>query len=494
MVALLCRLATASPYPSPSPGIQTKMDRFPAEVLRNIFLEAISELYWYLDSQRYTNPRYLDVPEYINTPLRISHVCRSWRYTAISSRILWSYLLIEDDTIFSRSNIKALFDLWLERSNGAPLSYKFDLLRHGYSLRSMTDTILYLSNALLSQQHRWKDVEFLWTCGPFTFHQKTFPVQAFSMTNMPMLNSLSVQLFLPHHATIDLGRSSKLKKVAFVGNFSLSARKNALPHLSSKCLLEFDVSRDDAARESVRSCLELLEASPFLEEICIILKAFDVSGRRPLIPSETHSLTLPRLRLLRLTSINDESGTLLDRIHLPALEALAIDSQESSQDVLNLLSRSMPSLTFLSMEVSPGIDMPERDVIEILGLLPSLKDLRLNQVFLSPHFFRELAIDDSVGGSVLCPALETLSLNNIRYTEDEMAYPQALTAMLESRARNMASFGKIRFRYIEKGMDVSLLKEFPTTEWKKMLEERTIIISPSDFIPSIPFNGPLWSW
>ena len=52
------------------------MDKNPADVLLEVFLEANLELYQYLDEPGCTDPDELLIREYSDRPLRLTHVCR----------------------------------------------------------------------------------------------------------------------------------------------------------------------------------------------------------------------------------------------------------------------------------------------------------------------------------------------------------------------------------------------------------------------------------
>ncbi|KAG9088050.1 hypothetical protein FRC07_012673, partial [Ceratobasidium sp. 392] len=58
----------------------------------------------------------------------ISSVCTRWRELAIGTRSLWSHIWMDEDFVSQESNeyVRRLIELRLNRSNGAPLSLRFE--------------------------------------------------------------------------------------------------------------------------------------------------------------------------------------------------------------------------------------------------------------------------------------------------------------------------------------------------------------------------------
>ncbi|KAG8712607.1 hypothetical protein FRC09_019673 [Ceratobasidium sp. 395] len=58
----------------------------------------------------------------------IPSVCTRWRELAISTRALWSRIYMDEDFVSNASNIgfRQWLELWLDRSDGAPLSLRFE--------------------------------------------------------------------------------------------------------------------------------------------------------------------------------------------------------------------------------------------------------------------------------------------------------------------------------------------------------------------------------
>ncbi|OCB86643.1 hypothetical protein A7U60_g6322 [Sanghuangporus baumii] len=92
---------------------ESAMDRLPFEILSDIFLRAILH-HFDLKSAPAS-------AEFINGPLRISHVCRIWREIAVNDGRLWSHLTLGGWTGYRREIRKPIFDTWLARSKEAHL-------------------------------------------------------------------------------------------------------------------------------------------------------------------------------------------------------------------------------------------------------------------------------------------------------------------------------------------------------------------------------------
>ena len=455
------------------------MDKVPAEILRKIFLETILELYEYLDEPGYTDPDELPTREYIDRPLCLTHVCRLWREVAISFSTLWSYFLIERDAISRRRHFRSLFDMWLERSKGAPLSYKFDI--------ALGATAVYVAKALLSQQHRWADVEFCWPGEVWADALENYPDRNFDMTNMPVLNSLFVYCKFPLHFKIDLSQSARLRKLTLSGDFDLVGKKDALPLLTSKANLCF--SRGKSANDAAHSCLNFLEAACSLEELHV---RFEWGPRKSKFAPGTSKrmVTAPRLRKLMVDSDIGESRTFLDSVTLPSLKVLQYSTFWSDEPILPFIKRSLPPLTFLSLSSVERV-LEEEPIIEALRLLPTLEDLRLLHTSISTRFFRALMVDSTEEGKAktLCPKLHTLYLRKPQFSEDATAWGHAFLDMLESRQQIMDYFDEVGLSMRQNAwVDVASLRKLSAEDWKEVSNSGRLFVTPYKELRDAPFT------
>ncbi|KAL5499185.1 hypothetical protein ACEPAH_1703 [Sanghuangporus vaninii] len=391
------------------------MDRLPFEILSDIFLGTILH---HLDLKSAPASA-----EFINAPLRISHVCRIWREVAVNDGRLWSHLTLGGWTGHQHKIRKPIFDTWLARSKEAPLNYRIMLNIPVQDYNEFDDIV----NQLVSQQHRWRDVQFGWfdicrSGGKNEFH----------LTNMPLLTSMSLDFRYPVHITIDFGQCLQLTAINIRGSFDLLPIQRPLQLLTQPCKLTF--TGECLKKSAIVSCLNFLKAAIFLEEFTIY---FDEVPSLPTLSSNDNSQFASGLRCLKL---NYARG-ILDNVNLPSLEVLSCGSYAEARDgseiLVDFFRRSRPPLTYLSLKGDSG---HEDIVIPILRMLPTLRHLDLFDVHVSTRFYRELTATNCI----VCPVLEAFRFTHLRHLEDEVVCADALIAMLKSRARIMDSFKTVQ--------------------------------------------------
>ncbi|KAL5522550.1 hypothetical protein ACEPAG_8566 [Sanghuangporus baumii] len=347
------------------------MNRLPFEILSDVFLMAIL--------------RHLDFKsapasaEFINAPLRIYHVCRLWREVALNNGQLWSHLTLGGWAGYQIKIRKPMFDTWFARSGEAPLNYRINLNTSVQDYNEFDGIV----NQLVSQQHRWRDVQFGWfnICLSEDNHE-------FHLTNMPLLTSMSLDIGYPLHTTIDFGHSSQLTAVNIRGDFDLLPIQRPLQLLTLPCKLTF--TGECLKRNAIVSCLNFLKAAILLEELTIY---FDKVPYLPTSPSNDNCQFAVGPRCLKL---NYARG-ILDNVNIPSLEVLSCDSypkvKDGSEVFVDFFRRSRPPLTYLSLKRDSG---HEDIAIPILQMLPTLIHLELFDVYVSTRFYRKLTITDRV--------------------------------------------------------------------------------------------------
>ncbi|KAL5521108.1 hypothetical protein ACEPAG_9030 [Sanghuangporus baumii] len=125
------------------------MDTLPPEVLCQIFLKSLP--------YRPLSGLHASYQASISAPICISHVCRSWRSTSLSYGKLWSCLRIKYNTNINqnrRKMLKEIFDTWLSRTNGSPISYVFVCSLNGDADKEDHRRAEYMTATLLSCQHQ----------------------------------------------------------------------------------------------------------------------------------------------------------------------------------------------------------------------------------------------------------------------------------------------------------------------------------------------------
>ncbi|KAL5483488.1 hypothetical protein ACEPAI_8720 [Sanghuangporus weigelae] len=403
------------------------MDTLPAEIICDIFLKS-------LPSSRSKDRSFQTAS--ISAPLWISHVCRDWRAMALSLGELWSFLCInynKDVDNLQMSKLVEIFDTWLSRTNNVPLNYTFICKVDGVKDAKTRRGAKHIIKTLLSEQRRWKDVEFDWGGVKIS--------QVLKMTNMPMLTSLSILTDPPPSVEIRLARSPRLRRLRVDGDFDLEVG-DEVPSL----LLEaISISPGPGVWliESIDYCLSLLRRTPFLRELdaIFIFPSF--------IPRNNgHPILLQELRAMN-TVVFDASMAFFDILTLPSLKALRYTQRglaHTGDMLLSLVQRSRPPLTWLSL----GEHTVDPDqLVSVLRLLPSLRHLRCNRVPVSRSVFLLLSIvsnssEANAGDRIICPLLETLHLQTSGLLEDREETFEALAEMLRSRAKIQESFRTIR--------------------------------------------------
>ncbi|KAL5483470.1 hypothetical protein ACEPAI_8701 [Sanghuangporus weigelae] len=308
-----------------------------------------------------------------------------------------------------RRMVVDILNTWLSRSNCYPISYVFlcslDEKKDDVEDHRRTE---YMIKTLLSQQYRWKDVNFTW------FNEKNFDeFPGLDVTNMPMLTSLFFYV-LSMHATISLAQSSRLKRLDVRGSFDLSIAGEPLCMLN-RCEFTFLSAFGFTGDRAVRISLNVLKNAPFLTRF--------VAYFSPQMALSNRLDDHPRLLLRSLRALKLEHGeapaAIVDNVTLPGRRPLR----------------------------SAGED----EIFEILRLLPYLKTLRYSNTIVSKRFFRELAMGIGEIGEntssverATCPNLEILRLHNLFPLDSVSECIEALILMMRARTRIQKSFENIR--------------------------------------------------
>ncbi|OCB91225.1 hypothetical protein A7U60_g1512 [Sanghuangporus baumii] len=455
------------------------MSKFPPEILSHIFSEAVPGE----DSDCHF------LQECIKIPLRISQVCRVWRDVAVSDGRLWSYLFINVNTLRLYKHAKVLFDIWLERSNGAALDYSLDFMfQKHHANQGIVEVAMDMIKTLVAQQHRWRSIEILWS-PPREYVGNALELY---LTNMPKLTSLDLEIAQPMCFSIDFSKSLQLRVVRLSGDIELESCDETLPLLRSPSTLTFQRGSLTFKRACLRngaicSYLNFMEAAPFLEELHIIFDGYVELSYPVLRSKHENPVLVPGLRRLSITHNYNpifirHQHLFLDYVTLPSLDALQFSSEFRDDALVNFVKRSLPPLTYLAIDC---VDVREDAVIESLRLLPTLTEFRYLCQFVSARFLRELTVADHT--NLICPALETLYLRRIKTLGYEPLCTGALISMLESRAQISESFQTIKFIEGESHneYDVSALRD--AFERHLLIRADGISVSPSAETPRYPF-------
>ncbi|KAL5483507.1 hypothetical protein ACEPAI_8739 [Sanghuangporus weigelae] len=440
------------------------MYRIPHDVLSDIFL----------DAPLTQGDDELARGGWIDTPRK--YAASGARSLFLPEEVLWSQFFIGGSGVgvSRRKDLKSLVDTYLARTNGAPIccNVVFQYSR-GFNLRGLEGLegsealVVHIIKKLIQHQHQWDDVRFFWTGVPFPDD-----TPAIHLVNMPALTSLRLCITYSDmvHTSIDFRRSSKLKKVIIEADFffDMLPAEEPIRSLTLPSRLHFR----DKSQDVIRSCLNFLSAAPFLKHVTI-----DYSGPDTSTPTSSDAFIVHGLR--RLSSYCP-TRQLFDKLILPYLEALQYLAARGCEPSVNFFIRSSPPLVHLDISVE---GMQEDSLIEILRLVPTLRDLRYNYAAVSSRLFRELQVAPMKDDRIICPVLEILVLRKFNCLGNFTECIVSLICMLESRAQIMDSFEFLRLYLLQFfKIDVSALNTVSMSQWQK-LEGGQITISPNIILP-----------
>ncbi|KAL5504907.1 hypothetical protein ACEPAH_7570 [Sanghuangporus vaninii] len=353
-----------------------------------------------------------------------------------------------------------IFDTWLLRTDGCPLNYRLIIEDVTFSNEPLYRAANHMILALLSQQHRWRNVEFRWD------DRLTWDFSDLVVNNMPLLSSLSLSLPFDCYepaSEVDISLSSELRDLRLGGFFRLNGCGDSIHRHMSSCRLVFTVP---ARNLDSHMFWKLLRTAPRIEHFC----AIGVVMGAALLPN-AYLLLLCDLRTLQL-ELHRASFFLLDKLTLPALKALKLDRGINIEAgiFLNFVRRLIPTLTCLHLQ---WCRKDEAALLTALRFLPALKRLHLGDVDAEMRVFEALTVSDmskdspehaDAKGLILCPALQCLSFRNCSVHDDLSTFMRAVNAMLTSRWKLTDSFTRVRFRDADIKEDLPLIPGQQTYE------------------------------
>ncbi|KAJ7129209.1 hypothetical protein C8R44DRAFT_555678, partial [Mycena epipterygia] len=240
-------------------------------------------------------------------PMLLSHVCRTWRHTAISNPALWAKIALEIDDEPSVD----LFKIWVSRIGGCPFSLKLDMewdLGQDSHSAIFKDAFAEASRGMQSLELSIdvENVEALNTaCTNWSF---------------PSLHKFSICLpDAADYALCDLEEPSiEFTNVPLLREVSLIDTPPSFISLPWHQLTKFTGEVD-----FIGDCLQVLRLSPNLTECAFTAHLLNVVPPSPVIHSNLQSLTLQ-------AAYSDPlhegicSLDILQFVTLPALQALKL--------------------------------------------------------------------------------------------------------------------------------------------------------------------------
>ncbi|KAL5483445.1 hypothetical protein ACEPAI_8676 [Sanghuangporus weigelae] len=376
-----------------------------------------------------------------------------------------------------------IFDTWLLRTNGCPLNYRLIVGEATHMNEPLYCAAKHMILVLLSQQHRWRNVEFSWNT------ETTWDFPDLVVNNMPLVSSLSLTLPCARYepaADVDISLSSELRDLRLGGFFRLNGCGDSLHRHMSSCHLVFV---DPTRILDGNMFWKLLRTAPRVEHLCAVGIVMDAAP----LPN-AYPLLLCDLRTLQL-ELHRASFFLLDILTLPALKELKLDRSINVEagTFLNFVRRSMPTLTCLHLQ---WCREDEAALLTALRFLPALKILHLGNVDAEMRIFEALTVPDMSKDSpehadakdiILCPALQCLSFRNRSIRDDPSTFMRAVNMMLTSRWKLTDSFTRVRFHNADIKKDLPLAPGQQTYERvANGLQTQQTIIAESDEPPPFP--------
>jgi hypothetical protein len=334
-------------------------------------------------------------------PVVVSHVCSSWRRSAMTPRV-WSYVYIDGDNPDAVGRTK----FWLSRAKEAPLHLSFvitwrsplshlssnlDLLaRHA----SQWVTITLQSDTVLQA---W---ELLRQCAFATPKLREIKAALESAIRPAFSDELEDMFSLEEVFSVERAphlRSMELACICLPQGITLPSQLTSLTLDFSGCL--------DQQANSASLLLGVIQSLPLLRRLSI---SFPFLSSQPFIPeTDMHKMAIvPELTSLTFHGPTDLSG-FLEHLSAPKLRQLYIRSNEAANlqqfplapTLIQFLQGSQANVETLELH---DVDLAPEHFLPCFSLLPHLRELRLHDSSISDPMVE--MIDQ------LCPLLTHIDL------------------------------------------------------------------------------------
>ncbi|KAF7337875.1 F-box domain-containing protein [Mycena venus] len=411
-------------YPSPAQNILVKdsdgrlrLTRFtrrdstlPSEILTLIFIQCLPD-------------EDFVIPSPTTAPFLLCAVCHRWRQITLSTRILWSSLALRPICMLNRTpydrddfnqmrllrghnalsfdcpelsdtegaDAVELYDTWLSRARGAPLSLRVAEDQEVYGAPDWyLSAKASLIKSLVTLSEQWRNLELDL---PEEDLFPSLPVKG----KYPLLEKLSLTIssdYLRH--SISFCDAPKLREV-FLYPYD---RHIQLPWHQLTSLRIHDII---LYGHSAHFLLDILGRASNLVDASLGITVFELE---PLELPEA-AVLLPYLQSLHLTDEGDHGSlvTFLACLKAPSLKTLSVDDSESPTDIspfLSFVSQSAFQLHTLKLSRMPGTtDL----LIQCLKAIPSVVHLKLR-----PSQLDNTLLSQFTGHSDFLPKLESFHL------------------------------------------------------------------------------------
>ncbi|KAF7965925.1 hypothetical protein HWV62_14440 [Athelia sp. TMB] len=362
-------------------------------------------------------------------PLLVCQICSGWRQVALSTPQLWNHInvvlplarLAPASWVLQINQASFSSLVWLSRARASKLFISITSILSGESNLSSKmwfPAATALVARLLAQYGR--QIERLSLELPIPC---TLPLLR---SNCPSLKRLKILDYGAWYPTTDdalqhvestvplgVGVAEQLHDV-IITIPHLCVKRTRLPwaHLTH-ATIKYSIS--------LTSCLILLRTCQRLHTLRLHVEG-SMELSTGIGPAINHSI-----RELGVYGHPSESGaTILDAIEVPNLKKLIIGDDYDLGSLLSFLKRLRRPL--LSLSFKNILWMPEEELVLVLQLIPSLKELFSNSTFHN-HLLEMLTpVKDEDESTVLCPLLESVELRLQLSNEQVVDFIQARSA------------------------------------------------------------------
>ncbi|KAJ7812065.1 hypothetical protein B0H13DRAFT_2145129 [Mycena leptocephala] len=367
--------------------------RLPVDAVRAIFAACMSTT-----RNAVISPR--------DSPLLLCQICSAWRHLALSTPQLWAALHIVVPSGVSKANqLAETVTSWLSRSGVLPLP-----------LRRCIACLAAVAAFCL----RWKNIRI----STLTYYE----LNAFahiSVDDVPLLHTFSVGSSATMSGALSdeipsPWRSLSMLTTPSLRRVSISSGYHFLKLRLPWTQLTHLKIEDNASHLTLHTALTILQQCQGLETCELRISSNDTSGL------SLASVTLPHL--WHFAFANNERGwipdAMLEKLILPNLQSLKY-SRVYEFDRPPPFAAFAQQLQRLSLDLQ---GLSTRAVVEILHLMPLLRDLELHREPLlspegqgyrkaDPEFLEQFV--PRPGEAALCPQLRSLKVINFAAASDE---------------------------------------------------------------------------
>ncbi|EJD06943.1 uncharacterized protein FOMMEDRAFT_152281 [Fomitiporia mediterranea MF3/22] len=208
--------------------------------------------------------------------------------------------------------------------------------------------------------------------------------------------------------------------------------------------------------------LEIVKKAPYLEFLEVEFVSSKLAGPDDL---QLPATTLHNLHTLVVNGSN-VSMSIIRNLILPSLRRLICGpfgpaNYQNIKGLVDMVKRNRPPLEYLEICNTSVTESTEDKIVALLRLLPDLKALRMEKVYVTPDLFNILSVKDTTesrnesqrAGQILCPKLMEFYLRRNGYLCNgegkQKECVDSLCNMLEERCNALGIVGSIEYRPIE---------------------------------------------